>query len=42
MLQTFHFLYITLSVQSDFLAPHFAVLFFAQILAIRQNGILIT
>jgi len=28
MLQTFHFLYITLSVQSDFLAPQFAVLFF--------------
>jgi hypothetical protein len=31
MLQTFHFLYITLSVQSDFSAPQFAVLFFAQI-----------
>jgi hypothetical protein len=29
MLQTFHFLYITLSVQSDFSAPQFAVLFFA-------------
>jgi len=29
MLQIFHFLYITLSVQSDFLAPQFAVLFFA-------------